>query len=77
VAASTGWTLPEVGALTIPELEDMERYWRRYPPLHVLAAGWLGFESTADDEAWDDAVLTPADLAELKARWEKDQNGNG
>ena len=77
VAASTGWTLDAVGAMTISDLDDMEAYWRRHPPVHLLVAGYLGIGGEEDDEAWDDAALTSADLAELKARYERDNHGDG
>jgi hypothetical protein len=32
----------EIGELTLPELDELLAYWRDHPPLHVLAAAYLG-----------------------------------
>jgi len=35
VSTSTGWTLDDAGAIDIPRLQHLRRYWDRRPPAHV------------------------------------------
>ena len=49
-----GWTLDYVEQnVDLPTLEKLTRYWRKFPPVHVLVARYLGYK--ADDS---DAVTT-------------------
>jgi hypothetical protein len=49
IVACTGWTWDEAGRLTVPRLNALTRYWARNPPLHKLAASYLGYEAPALD----------------------------
>ena len=54
VSISTGWTLEYVGEnLDLPRLKSLNKYWRKYPPLQVLLAAYVGYKEpeklTSDD----------------------------
>jgi hypothetical protein len=34
--------------MTIPRLSAMTRYWNQNPPVHVLVAGYIGYEAPAE-----------------------------
>jgi hypothetical protein len=36
VIASTGWSWGQVGSLTLPQLAELNRYWKAHPPLHII-----------------------------------------
>ena len=39
-----GWTWEYIDQnMTLPRLEDLNRYWAQYPPMHRLVAAYLGF----------------------------------
>jgi hypothetical protein len=43
VAASTGWTWEYIGqCMTLPRLAAMNAHWRKYPPVHVSVALFVG-----------------------------------
>lgn len=44
IIASTGWDWDQVDAMTIPRYCTLKRYWRDYPPVHLLARALLGFK---------------------------------
>lgn len=42
--ASTGWTWDYIGDhLDLPRLAALNKYWRLYPPVHLLVAGYLNY----------------------------------
>jgi hypothetical protein len=44
----TGWTWEYVGKhMTIPRLNKMTEYWDRHPPVHLMVAGFMGYEGEA------------------------------
>jgi hypothetical protein len=50
--ACTGWTWEYIdNHMTVPRLSAMTRYWNQNPPVHVLVAGYIGYEApkTAED----------------------------
>ena len=50
-----GWTLDYVQQnVDLPTLEKLTRYWRKFPPVHVLVARYVGYK--ADDA---NVVTTP------------------
>ena len=65
VVACTGWTLGEIDRMTLPRWQEIERYYRQHPPLHILAAGYLGYEAEESDPVWDEMVASLDDLARL------------
>ena len=42
LATATGWTLTEIGELTLWDVSDLFGYWQENPPTHVLVAAYLG-----------------------------------
>ena len=51
---STGWTWAQVEAgMTVPRFQALSRYWQRHPPLHVMAAAWLGIKPKLAAERGD------------------------
>lgn len=45
VCACTGWTWHYVmHELDLPRLIELEAYWGKYPPLHLMVAGYLGIK---------------------------------
>jgi hypothetical protein len=54
-----GWTYPQIDALTLPQLRELFTYWAAHPPLHELAAAYLGLGRRASDK--------PAELGALLA----------
>ena len=42
IVAATGWNWDQVDALTIPRYRALLRYWRDYPPPHLLLRALLG-----------------------------------
>ncbi|MDO5058585.1 MAG: hypothetical protein Q4D82_01425 [Neisseria sp.] len=65
VCASTGWTWDYVcNHIDLPRLQHLNRYWRQHPPLHILAAAYMGF--SAPDEA-EQAAEQEAALQQMGA----------
>ena len=51
---STGWTWDQVETgMTVPRFQALSRYWQRHPPLHVMAAAWLGIKPKLTAERGD------------------------
>lgn len=50
IIASTGWDWDQVDALTIPRYRALKRYWRDYPPVHLLLRAALGFKPPRPSE---------------------------
>lgn len=49
MAISTGWTLDYVGwHVDLPRLGTLNKYWKKFPPVHVLVASYVGYEAPAD-----------------------------
>lgn len=47
VCASTGWTWDYVAEhIDLPRLEHLNGYWRQHPPMHILAAAYMGYKGT-------------------------------
>lgn len=61
VCASTGWTWDYVlENFDLPRVKELNDYWRRHPPVHILAAAYTGFKAP-------DAAQMEADDAEALA----------
>ncbi|MFS1524440.1 hypothetical protein ACL7TT_10055 [Microbulbifer sp. 2304DJ12-6] len=40
-----GWTWAHIREnVDLPQLEAMNRYWKRFPPVHVLVAAFVGYQ---------------------------------
>lgn len=39
---ATGWTWDDVDRLTLPRYEALTRYWRKWPPVHILVGAYFG-----------------------------------
>lgn len=52
-----GWTWEYIDQnMTLPRLQSMNRYWKKFPPMHVLVAGYLGvgaFKEEAETMSFD------------------------
>jgi len=47
---STGWTLDYVGNhLDLPRLKTLNKYWKKFPPVHVLIASYVGYKEPAEE----------------------------
>jgi hypothetical protein len=44
LATICGYTYPQIDQMEMPQVEELFTYWQSHPPLHVLAAHYLGFE---------------------------------
>jgi hypothetical protein len=42
--------------MAMRDLQRLGRYWRRYPPIHELGAGYLGLKDTGPGRAKPDAI---------------------
>jgi hypothetical protein len=57
--------------LTLPQVDELYRYWAKQPPTHVLVAAYLGIKPQGKTR-----VPTDADISELigffgkQAQWE-------
>ena len=47
IVAATGWSWDQVDALTILRYRALLRYWREYPPAHLLLRALVGFKPKA------------------------------
>jgi hypothetical protein len=43
IVTATGWNWGQVDALTIPRYCALLRYWREFPPTHLLLRALFGF----------------------------------
>ena len=34
--------------MTIPRLNELTQYWDKHPPVHILLAGFMGYEKEAE-----------------------------
>ena len=41
IITSTGWTRPDVEALTLREANELLEYWSEHPPVHALLASMM------------------------------------
>ena len=64
IAASTGWTWEQVGQLTIPRLNALNKYWKQNPPVHLLVKWFIGYESK-DEKPQKSTQDNDAAFAEL------------
>lgn len=49
VAVSLGQTLDYVGwNIDLPRLRSLNKYWRKYPPVHVLFSAYVGYKEPAE-----------------------------
>jgi hypothetical protein len=46
--------------MDIPRLEAMNKYWKSYPPVHVMIAGYLGIKPESAPKK-----MSEAEIAEL------------
>jgi hypothetical protein len=59
--ACTGWTWEYIDDhMTIPRLSAMTRYWNQNPPVHVLVAGYIGYEAPEDGRGRETACGSQA-----------------
>ncbi|EOF9914138.1 hypothetical protein ACGLR3_002096, partial [Neisseria gonorrhoeae] len=59
VCASTGWTWDYVADnLDLPRIKHLNEYWREHPPVHILAASYMGVKPSSG------SVQSEADEAE-------------
>jgi len=56
---SLGYTHEQVDEMTIPMVEELNRYWSLHPPMHIMVADYLGYKPKAKEKQ--------ADLAEIIA----------
>jgi len=40
--------------MTVPRLAALSKYWRDYPPVHIMVAAYLGIGKTEKKEVDDD-----------------------
>jgi hypothetical protein len=46
---STGWTWDYVGFnVDLPRLATLNAYWKKFPPMHILFAGYVGHKPEAE-----------------------------
>lgn len=46
---STGWTFDQVGEqFDIPRLQSMNKYWKSFPPVHVMMSSYFGICKKAE-----------------------------
>ena len=51
------WTWETIDEMTIPQLNAIDSYWQRHPPIHILIPAYMGFkpeESTKEGEVKGD-----------------------
>ena len=42
LATACGYTYPVIDAMTLLDVEELTSYWAEHPPVHILAAAYLG-----------------------------------
>jgi hypothetical protein len=67
IIAATGWSWDQVDALTIPRYRALQRYWRDYPPAHLLLRALIGIKPRAGDRSATGADTAPASFETLAA----------
>lgn len=51
IAACTGWTWDYIAEhVDLSRLDALNRYWTQWPPLHVMAAAYLGLKPSTPDK---------------------------
>jgi hypothetical protein len=45
---SLSYTTAEIDSLEWADYIDLHRYWKNFPPTHILAAGWMGYKPKED-----------------------------
>jgi len=55
--ASCGYTPCEIDELTWRDVENLSAYWREHPPVHLLVAGYMGYQPPAPSTPVDPAVV--------------------
>ena len=45
-----GYRTEDIDTLIWQDYLDLHKYWKSYPPIHVLAAGWMGYKSKEVDK---------------------------
>ena len=59
VIAATGMSWQTVlDEIDLPRLEALNRYWKDFPPVHVMVRRAMKIESTPQSEANDDEEMT-------------------
>lgn len=56
IIAETRWKWSDVDELTLGQVSAMNRYWRKYPPVHMLKAAEFGYPKD-DQEVGDTSEL--------------------
>lgn len=62
LAAATGWTLSEVGELTLPRLRALSKAWKSVPPMPTLLAAFMGIKPEVEERI---EKVDPAQQAEF------------
>jgi hypothetical protein len=52
--AAFGWTWEYVEMFDLPRYYEISSYWEKHPPLHLLVAGYFGYNGESNRKA-DDA----------------------
>jgi hypothetical protein len=60
IVAATGWNWAEIDALTIPRYRALARYWREFPPVHVLLRALAGYRPPPEAAAPFDLLMSLA-----------------
>ena len=58
LATACGYSYPLIDAMTLPQVEELFAYWAAHPPLHLIAAAYLGIKPKPP---------RPASMAEILA----------
>jgi hypothetical protein len=68
LAVATGWTLGEIRDLSFPDFLTINHYFEEVPPLHVLAAAYLGVLKEPKKLTTDDDLRQLAGLPGVKSK---------
>jgi hypothetical protein len=68
-----GYTPAQIREMEIDDVERLGRYWKRHPPLHELAASYLGFEP--ESEPGESPVISREEFRDWVKRAQQKKNG--
>jgi len=54
---ATGWTLREVGDMTLHDLADMHQQWKVHPPTYLLIESYVGYVPPEEPKLADDKSI--------------------
>lgn len=55
-----GWTFAELGRTTLPQVWQLLKYMREFPPAHILLRGFVGWKGAEEEEEGE--VQMPPEL---------------